>query len=315
MKHILLIYYSQTGQLKQIAESFIRPIIENHSITIDMEELKPITLYPFPWPFGQFIDQFPEAVSLIPPALHPFQFDEGKKYDLIILAYTVWFLSPSPPITAFLKSAKGKMVLSETPVVTLIACRNMWLEAHEQVKQLIKQANAYILDNVVLTDRGSSLKTLATTPRWMLTGKRDAFWRIFPRAGIHNDDIIATQRFGKALLFSILNGDIQKTNPVLTGLKAATVDQRLIDSEKIARRSFLIWGKLFQLLGPQGHFLRKIAAIAYGLFLIIIIATVVPAMMIIRVLLKPWRQHAIDKERQYFESPSGSEDDRMEKFS
>ncbi|WP_438301725.1 dialkylrecorsinol condensing enzyme [Pseudomonas sp. NMS19W] len=234
---------------------------------------------------------------------------------MIILAYTVWFLSPSPPITAFLKSAEGKTVLSETPVVTLIACRNMWLEAQEQVKQLIKQANAYILDNVVLTDRGSALKTLVTTPRWMLTGKKNAFWRIFPRAGIHNNDIVAAQRFGKALLFSLLHGNVKNKNPVLTGLKAATVDQRLIGSEKIARRSFLIWGKIFRTLGPQGHLLRKLAVIIYGLFLIIVVATIVPLTMIIRTLLKPWRKLAIEKELKYFEGPSGSNDDRMEKFS
>ncbi|MDD0970175.1 MULTISPECIES: dialkylrecorsinol condensing enzyme [Pseudomonas] len=301
--------------MKQIAESFIRPIIDSHSVTVDVEELKPITPYPFPWPFGQFIDQFPEAVSLVAPALHPFQFDQSKKYDLIILAYTVWFLSPSPPITAFLKSGEGKTVLNGTPVITLIACRNMWLEAQEQVKQLIGQANAHVLDNVVLTDRGSFLKTLVTTPRWMLTGKRNAFLGIFPRAGIHNNEIVATQRFGKALLFSLLYGDMQKREPVLTGLKAATVDQRLIGSEKIARRSFLIWGKLFRTLGPQGHLLRKLAAIAYGLFLIVVIATVVPLTMIIRVLLRPWRKQAIEKELQYFEGPSGSNDDRMEEFS
>ena len=50
-----------------------------------------------------------------------------EQFDLVILAYQVWYLAPSGPITAFLKSEAGRRLLHGRPVVTVIACRNMWL--------------------------------------------------------------------------------------------------------------------------------------------------------------------------------------------
>ncbi|MFJ4143013.1 dialkylrecorsinol condensing enzyme [Pseudomonas sp. NPDC089734] len=315
MKRVLVVYFSQTGQLKQVVDAFIRPVLESVHVRVDIERLDPLIPYPFPWPFIRFFDQFPETVHLCPTPLHPFGFDIDTKYDLIVLAYTVWFLSPSPPVTAFLKSREGQIILRGTAVITLIACRNMWLQAQEQVRHLLLQADARLLDNVVITDRGSTLKTLVTTPRWMLTGKREAFWRIFPRAGLRDEDIADMQRFGKALLPALLRGDTERNHPLLEGLKAVYVDPRLIGSEKLARRSFLIWGTLFQQAGPQGHPLRKLTALSYGIFMLLMVVTVIPVMIGFRSLIKPMRQPALEKQCRYFEAPSGSSDFRMKERS
>ncbi len=48
----------------------------------------------------------------------------------------------------------------------------MWIMAQEKVKVLLKELEATLIDNVVLIDKGSSLETFITTPRWMLTGKK-----------------------------------------------------------------------------------------------------------------------------------------------
>ncbi|WP_201020310.1 dialkylrecorsinol condensing enzyme [Pseudomonas cichorii] len=311
MKRILVVYFSQTGQLKRVADSFVRALIEDNRVLVEFEELTPLRPYPFPWPFVEFFDQFPEAVHLYPSRMRPSKIDIKKRYDLVIIAYTVWFLSPSPPITAFLKSAKGKIILRNTAVITIITCRNMWIQAQEQVKNLLIQANARLLDNVVLTDRGSPLKTLVTTPRWMFTGNREAFWGFFPRAGLTDEDILSAQRFGRALLPEIVNGRTEQNFPLLKGLKAVSVDPRLIHSEKIARRSFLLWGKLFLTIGPQGHPHRKLAAFVYGIFMICMVATVIPVMMGLRTFIKPMRGHVLEKQCRYFEEPSGSSDFRM----
>ncbi|MCV4343167.1 dialkylrecorsinol condensing enzyme [Pseudomonas capsici] len=311
MKRILVVYFSQTGQLKRVADSFVRALIEDSRVFVEFEELAPLKPYPFPWSFIEFFDQFPEAAYLYPPPMRPFKVDINTRYDLVILAYTVWFLSPSPPVTAFLKSAEGKTILRDTAVITLITCRNMWMQAQEQVKKLLLQANARLLDNVVLTDRGSALKTLVTTPRWMFTGNREAFWGVFPRAGLTEEDILSAQRFGKVLLLELVKGRMQQSSPLLKGLKAVRVDPRLIDSEKFARRSFLLWGKLFLAIGPQGHPHRKLVAVAYGAFMICMVATVIPAMMGLRTLIKPMRRHAFERQCRYFEEPSGSSGFRM----
>ena len=57
-----------------------------------------------------FFNTFPETVLLKPEPIESLEFKQ-EKYDLVILAYTVWFLSPSQPITAFLQNEQAKKYL------------------------------------------------------------------------------------------------------------------------------------------------------------------------------------------------------------
>lgn len=314
MKRVLVVYFSQTGQLRRIAESACAALVNDPEIQLDWCSLNVQQPYPFPWPFFKFFDQFPESAHLIPPALKPIPIAPAARYDLVILAYTVWYLSPAPPITAFLKSAQGRAVLRDTPVITLIGCRNMWLMAQEKTKQMLSDAGARLSDNIVLTDKGSALATFITTPRWMLTGKSGALWGIFPKAGIADADIAATSRFGRAIAAALHGGQLNGQQPVLRGLQAATADDRLIASERIGTRSFHIWGKLVRIAGGQGAPLRKIILMIYVVFLVTMIVTIVPLTMLLRVLLRPLLMGRLQKAKQYFEQPSGSGSERMSEF-
>src|SRR5205814_7841812 len=64
------------------------------------------------------------------------------------------------------------------------------------VKRLIGEAGGVLRDNVVFTDRSGVLASFITTPRWLLTGKRDAVWGL-PSAGIAEPDI-AQAEIGRA---------------------------------------------------------------------------------------------------------------------
>ena len=131
MKRVLVVHFSQTGQLARIVRRFASPLAASNEIELVEEVLRPRTSYPFPWPLLRFFDAMPEAVLLDPPALEPIA--AKGDFDLVVIAYQVWFLSPSGPITAFLKSDDGKRLLRGKPVVTVIGCRNMWLNAQEKV--------------------------------------------------------------------------------------------------------------------------------------------------------------------------------------
>lgn len=314
MKRVLVVYFSQTGQLKRVAETACAPLAADRVIQLDWCELQPQQPYPFPWPFFPFFDQFPEAAHLLPPAIKPLNLAANARYDLIILAYTVWYLSPAPPVTAFLKSDAGRALLNDTPVITLIACRNMWLMAQEKVKQLLADAGARLSDNIVLTDKGSALATFITTPRWMLTGRTDPLWGLFPKAGIADSDIRDTRRFGRAIGAALRDGRLDGRQPVLTGLQAATADDRLIASERIGTRSFHIWGKLVRLAGPQGAPQRRLVLALYVVFLVTMIVTVVPVTMVLRALLRPLLARRLQQAKAYFEQPSGSGSERMTIF-
>lgn len=314
MKNVLVVYFSQTGQLRRVAESVCAPLAADANVQLDWCELQPQQAYPFPWPFFKFFDQFPEAVHGIPPAIMPLNLPIRKNYDLVILAYTVWYLSPTPPMSAFLKSTQGRALLCDTPVITLIACRNMWLMAQEKTKQLLADAGARLSDNIVLTDKGSALATFITTPRWMLTGKVEPLWGLFPKAGIADQDIRDAARFGYTIAEALHMGRLDGHQPVLKGLQAATADDRLIASERIGSRSFFVWGKLVRLAGEQGAPARKLVLGLYVVFLITMIVTVVPLSMLLRALLRPLLARRLARAKTYFELPSGSGAERMGEF-
>ncbi|WP_345976811.1 dialkylrecorsinol condensing enzyme [Sulfurimonas sp. HSL3-7] len=303
MKRVLVLYYSQSGQLTNMVDSVTKPLKESSAVTVDYRQIKPVKAYPYPWPFYPFFDAFPEAIYMNGCEVEEFD-DLADDYDLIILGYTVWFLSPSIPVTGFMQSEQAKKIFKDKPVVTLIACRDMWVMAQEKMKKLISDLGATLIDNVVLTDQGGSIYAFATTPRWLLTGKKDAFW-FFPPAGVADEEIQNSSRFGERILVALKSDEEKKKEPLLKNMGAVTVNGKLVGTEKIATRSFMIWGKLIQKAGEPGSFARKIVITVYALFLATLVLTIVPLNILVRRLIYPWRKEAIEKSVKYYEQPSG----------
>ena len=314
VKKVLIVQYSQSGQLTDVVSSVIGPIDAADNIEVQTLTLVPKTRYPFPWPLISFFNIFPECIYLDPPQLQPIEIDKNQKFDLVILAYQVWFLAPSLPITAFLKSDDGKRLLSDTPVITLIGCRNMWVMAQQAVEKLLKEAKASLIDNIVLTDQGSTLASFITTPRWVLTGKRNAFLGL-PAAGIAEEQIKNAKRFGAAILEALTKNEEKNKKPILTGLGAANVDISLVQSEKAGYRSFRIWGKLLRSIGKPTNPLRKLILLLYIVFLVSLILTVVPLTMTLQKLMRPVFKKKYQLLKEHYELPSGSATNRIKDFS
>jgi len=282
----------------------LSPLADASDIQLVEEVLRPRRPYPFPWPLWRFFDTMPESVLLEPPELEPLSTRPHEQFDLVVLAYQVWFLAPSGPITAFLKSEAGRRLLQGRPVVTVIACRNMWLTAQETVKRLIHEAGGLLRDNVVFCDPGSTLATLITTPRWLLTGRRDGFCGL-PPAGVAEADIAGAGRFGSAMLNALRSGRERAPAPMLTGLGAARVDPRLIFSERAGSRAFAVWSRLIRLGGPPGSAARAPLLALFCIYLVVMILTVVPTSLLAQRLLRPLLARRLESRRAYFELPSG----------
>lgn len=305
MKNVLVVHYSQSGQLHEVVRHFTRALTESDHISVTFESVATEQEYPFPWPFWRFFDTFPEAVYLDPPPLKPGSLRGDEDFDLVILAYQVWFLSPSLPITGFLQSPAAAKLLRDKPVVTLIACRNMWLQAQEQVKGLLQAVGGRLVGNVALVDEAGSIGSFLATPAWVLTGnKGPKLGGLIPRAGVAPRDIAACERFGIRIR-DVLTSDLPIDDSLLSGLNAVAVDEKLIASESTARRSFLIWGGLLRRIGPQGAPLRKPVLAVYVLFLLTLILTFVPLSMLAKKLLSPFLQQRIARQKNYFALPSG----------
>lgn len=313
MTRILVLYYSQTGQLTRAARAMLAPLGARRDVEIVWQELRPVTPYPFPWSFFRFLDVFPECVYLDPAPIAPVAFDPDARFDLIVLAYQVWFLSPSPPITAFLQSPAAR-VLKDRPVITLIACRNMWLSAQEKIRALLAARGARLIDNVVLVDQGPPWATFVTTPRWLLTGRQDGFWGVFPPAGVSADAIAAAARFGCALVDALAKPLGDARGSLLHGLRAVKVNPGYIAGEKIAHRSFLLWGRLLRGVGLPGHPARRALLLLYVVFLVAMILSVLPLSLLARALLRPLLRSRLDAEVARLEQPSGSSTERMARY-
>lgn len=313
MKKVLVLYYSQTGQLSEIIHTFTYPLDNTPDITLFYQPIEPVTPFPFPWPKLKFFDVFPESVYMDGCAIKPLSDNIMKEeYDLVILAYTVWFLSPSLPISGFLNSQYAD-ILRNKPVITVIACRNMWLMAQEKIKQRLNILGARLLDNVVFIDQGGNIATFITTPRWMWTGKKNAVFGL-PQAGVSTQDIKEASRFGQALVDALANNREKETSPLLSGLAAVNVDNKLIATEKVAHRSFLIWGKLIKRFGKTGDPMRIPALMLYFIFLLTLIVTVVPVNMLLKPVFYALNKEKTEQEKHYFELPSGSGQERLKDY-
>ncbi|MDR1888383.1 MAG: dialkylresorcinol condensing enzyme [Zoogloeaceae bacterium] len=313
MKNILVVSYSQSGQLDDIVAALLRPLVE-FGVKVHHEVLRPAPDFPFPWPFFAFLDAFPESVRLDPrrnlPLSRQLSAVSGAEFDLVILAWSVWYLSPAQPITAFLQSAEGKYLLAGRPVVSVVACRNMWLCAFDTFKTLVAEAGGRLTDHVAFTDESHALATFITTPRWMFTGRRDRFLGL-PPAGVDARQTAGAARFGAALAEALARDEEKLDQPMLSGLRAVKVAPHLVLSERAGRRAFQLWSGLIRACGRAGQWRRIPALVLFLLYLVLLIVTVVPLNLILQRLAAPLFARRITALARHYEQPSGAGSARM----
>lgn len=303
MKRILVIYYSHSGDVARSVKSFVK-YLDIPEVQLCWECLKPKADYPYPWNLYQFFDIFPECINEEPPEIYPPKFGKDEKFDLVIIAYQVWFLSPSLPIQAFLKSEYAT-ILENTKVITLIGCRNMWHSASETMKRMIIKAGGIHIDNVVVTHQGPPLTTFITTPRLLLTGKKDRFLGVLPPAGFRDEEIDALSRFGKqiAISLNILNEFSHQS--LLRNLNAVDVNRRYVIPEIIGRFLYLPWAKLARFFGKAGSWSRLPIIYIFAFHLCFAIPIILLISIMIRALIYPLFNKKFQSYVEILESPSG----------
>lgn len=302
MKKVLVVQYSQSGQLTDIVASILEPLTKVNAARITTITLSPQPAYPFPWSTQEFCDVFPESVAGEPCSLAPLDLPKDQRFDLVILAYQVWYLAPSIPMQSFLQSSAAERLLKGTPVLTVIGCRNMWLLAQERVKRRIHQLGGHLVGNIVLGDRASNLVGVATIAYWMLTGRKDRLWGVFPRPGVDDADIRAASRFG-FIIRRALQRDIRSLDQqVLNAVGAVRVEPSYIIFEKRIQKIFTIWSRFIRKKGGPGAPARQRRVSCFFYYLLVAIVVLAPLATVAAKVTLRLRKARIEKAVAYFAS-------------
>ncbi len=304
MKKVLVVYFSQTGQLIEIVQSILSPLEKSQEVSLVFEELRPRKEFPFPWTSQQFCDVFPESFLEIPCELEPFGFNADEDFDLIVLAYTIWYMSPSIPITAFLKSPEAQKVIKGRPVVTVIGCRNMWLLAQEKVKTRIYDMGGQIAGNIVLMDKALNLIGIVTITHWMFSGKKDRCLKIFPRPGVSEKDIKEARRFGRIILKELSKDKIDIDQTVLNEHGAICVLPSYIIFEKRIQKIFKIWSNFILQKGGPGDPERKFRVRLFFYYLLLAIFLIAPLATLVSFVARVINRKKIKEAVEYFSQNS-----------
>ena len=185
----------------------------------------------------------PECVNEVPAEISPITY-KHKSYDLIILGYQPWFLSPSIPTISLLKSDAFKAVLNNTSIVTVIGARNMWLNSQTSVVDLIKKAGGRIIGNLPLIDKASNLLSALSILHWMLNGKKERKWGVLPLPGVAQQDIKGSASYGQLLKQHIITGKLNSFQQALVQAGGLMINTNILFIEGRAKDIFRFWASL-----------------------------------------------------------------------
>lgn len=296
-KRILVIYYSQTGQLKEIAQNMVEPFEQDASYEVDYYNIQPIQDYPFPWDNASFFGVFPDSFQQIPTAIKPppEKVLQGD-YDLIILAYQIWFLTPAIPINSFLKSTYADQIIKGKKVVSVIGCRNMWAKAQHKMKQLIQNVGGELVGNVAFVDRHLNHISVITIVHWMMGGKKDRKFGIFPKPGVAQKDIDQASGFGELVKNASKTNDFSNLQDEIAEAGGVDIKPFIIFMDEKANKMFSIWSR-FILKNDKN---RKLKLKFFKAYLLTAIWVISPIVYLIFLLTYPLRLNQIKRKKAFY---------------
>mmetsp|Transcript_3496 Transcript_3496/g.4796 ORF Transcript_3496/g.4796 Transcript_3496/m.4796 type:complete len:322 (-) Transcript_3496:1054-2019(-) len=196
---VLLLQHSLSGETNTATHEFIRGledgVRDQHNLVVDLVEQRIQTqpAFDFPWNFWSFFAVMPETVdpfvhnkdsqhwqvekpSLDTPVESSSPNISTKKknnmFDLVVLGWQTWFLSPSLPVRMAVNDPDYQHLLQQAPVLMIGTHRNMWHRASRTLRQeLDAHAHANIVGSINFVQSSAFLVSVVKTLRWQLGGK------------------------------------------------------------------------------------------------------------------------------------------------
>jgi hypothetical protein len=300
----LVIYYSQSGETARVASLFA-DALATAGVDVVRENLHPRAIYPYPWrSIVRFFDAMPDAILGSPAAeIAPLRVDPADRFDLVVLAYPVWFLSPATPVQAFFRSPYAR-VLRDTDVITISVSRAMWQRASIAMKRLLAEAGATHCDNVAVTHQGSPLATLVSTPRALLFGKSDRLLGVFPSMGVAGKDLTRIEGLASVVARRLTTGR-QGSSSFLRGEAAVAVTRWLVVPELLGWYCFRASARVIRLLGTLHSGLRTVGVLGFAVFLVLLILLALPVAVLGTFLATPFIGRSVNAYVTRLAAPTG----------
>ncbi|SHE84878.1 hypothetical protein [Chryseobacterium takakiae] len=297
-KNILVIYYTQSGQLEDIVKHIAQPFEEkSQEYEVTYYNIRMKKDFPFPWSGDVFFNTFPESYLQVPSEiLPPTEEVLNKKFDLVIFGYQVWYLTPSIPIISFLKSGFAEDILKDTPVVTVSGTRNMWMFSQEKLKVYLKQMQAKLVGNIALVDRHDNYTSVLTILRWMTTGKKEKSG-ILPAAGVSDEEINGAGKYGRIIEKHFSENTLEALQPDLVKNGAVEIRAFLVRVEKVGNKIFKVWSGLIMRKKEKRPLLIKF----FKVYLMAAIWIVSPIVLVLHLLTTPIFWFKRKKQREYLQ--------------
>ncbi len=299
MNNILVVYYSQSGQLKEIVDQTTLAIRKDSTVEISTYKIEMEEEFPFPWDFFSFFNAFPDSFLQKPKKIKPLPEEIlNKNYDLILLYYQVWFLSPSIPINSFVQNPQAKKLLQNSKIITISGSRNMWFLAQEKLKILLKDCQASLVGNIALVDNAPNLVSAMTIVNWMFSGVKKRMFNLLPLPGISQKTIKDSSRFGEIILSSIKNNNYADLQQKLVHEGAVNIKPFLVSVDQKGNKMFKIWSKLID--SKQGKQRLKFLKLFYY-YLIFAIWFISPIVNLFYILFYPFNYFKYKKQVKYYQ--------------
>jgi len=295
-KKILILYYTQSGQMAEILNSYALAFTQKEH-EVERICVKPKEHFPFPWTSEQFFSIMPDCVLGRTINIEDIKL-KHPQYDLIVLGYQPWFLSPSLPVNAILSHPSIRSVLENTAVVTVCGARNMWINALQKIKMSLSASKAKLVGSIVLVDKNPNLISVITILYWMFTGKKEKYLGVFPKPGVSDTDIEACKLYGTLTEKYMVQGNYRGLQEELLQHQALVVKYNLLFTELKADRIFSIWANFIDKRKNKRTWL-----IVFKYYLIFALFIVAPILILMNTLLiKPFIKAKIKKQISYYSS-------------
>ncbi len=299
MKNILVIHYSQSGQLTEIVNNVASSFRNNSKYKVVDCKIEMEKPFSFPWSRDAFFNVFPETFLQIPRNIQPISNEiVNQKYDLIIFGYQVWYLTPSLPITSFLNTECAKKLFQNTSVITVIGCRNMWIMAQEKMKRKLKKLEANLVGNIALVDRHVNHISVITIVDWMFTGVKKKKYGVFPKPGVSQKDINESVKFSEVIFNNTEQENYLDLQEELLAKGAVVIKPFLITVDQRANILFGKWANLISTKKKNRAFFVKL----FNLYLFLAIWVIAPIVFIVFLLTYLPMKTKIEKEKKYYSS-------------